>query len=83
MPWKNGKMVANTTAPAKAKAVTALKSGAFPIGDAKHARLAVGAASRSFNAGNISASTKAAIQSKARAQLGKFNGSSATATGRK
>lgn len=45
-------------------------NGSFPIGDKKHARLAIGGATRSFNAGNISASTEAAIKSKARAKLG-------------
>jgi uncharacterized protein with LGFP repeats len=42
----------------------------FPIGDPKHARLAIGGATRSFNAGNISASKEAEIKSKARAKLG-------------
>lgn len=42
----------------------------FPIGDAKHARLAIGGATRSFRAGNISASKEAEIKSKARAKLG-------------
>jgi len=42
----------------------------FPIGDKKHARLAIGGATRSFNAGNISASKEAEIKSKARAKLG-------------
>lgn len=42
----------------------------FPIGDKKHARLAIGGATRSFNAGNISSSKEAEIKSKARAKLG-------------
>lgn len=42
----------------------------FPIGDKKHARLAIGGATRSFRAGNISASKEAEIKSKARAKLG-------------
>jgi hypothetical protein len=42
----------------------------FPIGDKKHARLAIGGATRSFNAGNISASKEAQIKSAARAKLG-------------
>ena len=40
-------------------------NGSFPIGDAKHARLAIGGATRSFNAGNISASTEAQQSAKA------------------
>jgi hypothetical protein len=43
---------------------------AFPINDATHARLAIGGATRSEHAGNISASTAAAIKAKARAKLG-------------
>lgn len=42
----------------------------FPIGDATHARLAIGGATRSFNAGNISSSKEAEIKAKARAKLG-------------
>lgn len=42
----------------------------FPIGDKKHARLAIGGATRSFNAGNISASKEAQIKSEARTKLG-------------
>jgi hypothetical protein len=42
----------------------------FPIGDAKHARLAIGGATRSANAGNISQGEAARIKSKARAKLG-------------
>jgi uncharacterized protein with LGFP repeats len=42
----------------------------FPIGDKKHARLAIGGATHSFRAGNISASKEAEIKSKARAKLG-------------
>lgn len=42
----------------------------FPIGDKKHARLAIGGATRSFNAGNISSSKEASIKSQARAKLG-------------
>jgi len=83
MPWKNGKMVANTTASPQARSVTAGPNGSFPVGTAKNARLAVSGAARSYNAGNISKATEKTIQSKARAQLGKFNGGSATATGRK
>ena len=42
----------------------------FPIGNKVHARLAIGGATRSFNAGNISASKEAEIKSAARAKLG-------------
>lgn len=45
--------------------------GSFPIGDKKHARLAIGGATRSMRAGNISASTANSIKAKARAKLGK------------
>lgn len=63
------KMVANTTALKQARSKTAGPDGSFPVGDAKHARLAVGAAQRSANAGNISQSTANSIKSKARAAL--------------
>ena len=46
-------------------------NGSFPIGDKKHARLAIGGATRSERAGNISASTAAKIKAKARAVLKK------------
>jgi len=46
-------------------------NGSFPIGDKKHARLAIGGATRSQRAGNISASTAAKIKAKARAVLKK------------
>ena len=42
----------------------------FPIGDKKHARLAIGGATRSYRAGNISKSKEEEIKSKARAKLG-------------
>lgn len=42
----------------------------FPIGDKKHARLAIGGATRSFRAGNISKSKEAEIKAKARKKLG-------------
>lgn len=42
----------------------------FPIGDKKHARLAIGGATRSFNAGNISSSKEVQIKSEARTKLG-------------
>jgi len=43
--------------------------GSFPIGDKKHARLAIGGATRSERAGNISASEAAAVKAKARKKL--------------
>lgn len=46
----------------------------FPINDAKHARLAISGASRSFNAGNISASEKSRIQGRARSKLRGMDG---------
>ncbi len=42
----------------------------FPVNDKTHARLAIGGATRSFNAGNISASKEAEVKSAARAKLG-------------
>lgn len=45
-------------------------NGSFPIGDKKHARLAIGGATRSERAGNISESTADSIKAKARAKLG-------------
>ena len=43
--------------------------GSFPIGDKKHARLAISCATRSYNAGNISKGTENKIKAKARAKL--------------
>lgn len=45
-------------------------NGSFPIGDAKHARLAIGGATRSERAGNISAGEADHIKAEARAKLG-------------
>lgn len=45
-------------------------NGSFPIGDKKHARLAIGGATRSERAGNISASTADHIKARARDKLG-------------
>ncbi len=42
----------------------------FPIGDKKHARLAIGGATRSMHAGNISESEANRIKAKARRKLG-------------
>lgn len=44
--------------------------GHFPINDKNHARLAISGATRSYNAGNISAGEEASIKSKARKKLG-------------
>ncbi len=49
----------------------AMKGDHFPVGDKKHARLAIGGATRSYNAGNISKSTEQSIKAKARKKLGK------------
>lgn len=43
----------------------------FPINDANHARLAIGGATRSEHAGNISPATADKIKAQARAKLGK------------
>lgn len=42
----------------------------FPVNDANHARMAISGATRSYNAGNISASTEEQIKARARAKLG-------------
>ena len=42
----------------------------FPIADKNHARLAIGGATRSFNAGNISKSLENSVKRKARKKLG-------------
>lgn len=41
----------------------------FPVNDPEHARLAIGGATRSERAGNISAGEAAKIKAKARAKL--------------
>lgn len=46
----------------------------FPVGNKTHARLAIGGATRSERAGNISASTANKIKAKARAKLAQGNG---------
>jgi hypothetical protein len=46
-------------------------NGSFPVGDAKHARLAIGGATRSYNAGNISKPEEEHIKKIARALLKK------------
>jgi hypothetical protein len=46
------------------------KTKGFPMNDKNHQRLAIGGATRAYNAGNISASTESRIKSEARAKLG-------------
>ena len=55
--------------PSKVRGRKAGPNGSFPIGDKKHARLAIGGATRSFNAGHISKATENSIKAKARAAL--------------
>ena len=55
----------------KVKGKKAGPNGSFPIGDKKHARLAIGGATRSYNAGNISKGTENRIKAAARRKLGK------------
>lgn len=73
MPYSKskGKMVPNAGAGAKANSKTLGPGGSFPAGDEKHARLAVGAAQRSANVGNISQATANNIKAKARSILKK------------
>jgi hypothetical protein len=42
----------------------------FPMGDPKHQRLAIGGATRSYRAGNISKSKEESLKSRARHLLG-------------
>lgn len=56
--------------PSKVPGEKAGPNGSFPVGDKKHARLAIGGATRSYNAGNISKSTEEHIQHEAREKLG-------------
>lgn len=56
--------------PSKVPGEKAGPNGSFPIGDAKHARLAIGAATRSERAGNISEATEEHIKARARKKLG-------------
>lgn len=55
--------------PSKVPGEKAGPNGSFPIGDKKHARLAIGGATRSEHAGNISHSTAEHIKAEARAKL--------------
>lgn len=45
-------------------------NGSFPVGDKKHAKLAIGGATRSERAGNISPAEEAKIKAEARKKLG-------------
>lgn len=55
--------------PSKVPGPKAGPNGSFPVGDAKHARLAISGATRSEHAGNISHATAERIKSRARARL--------------
>ena len=55
--------------PSKVPGEKAGPNGSFPVGDRKHAKLAIGGATHSYNAGNISKSTEEHIKAKARAKL--------------
>ena len=57
--------------PSKVPGHKAGPNGSFPTGDPKHARLAIGGATRSFRAGNISSGQEAHIKADARAELNK------------
>jgi hypothetical protein len=57
--------------PSKVKGEKAGPNGSFPVGDPKHARLAISGATRSYNAGHISKGTEEKIKARARAKLGK------------
>ncbi len=46
----------------------------FPMSDPLHARLAIGGATRSYRAGNISKSTEERIQGEARGKLARYRG---------
>jgi hypothetical protein len=59
----------NTTASAQARSKTAGPNGSFPIGDAKHARLAIPMATRSERAGNITPAQAATVKRRAQAAL--------------
>lgn len=79
MAYRNGAMRANKGAGRKANSVTLGPNGSFPAGDAKHERLAISGATKSYEAGHISKGTEQRIQGRARAMLrrGKSGGRSA------
>lgn len=62
-------MAKSKMSPSKVPGKKAGPNGSFPIGDKKHARLAISGATRSERAGNISKSTEAGIKAKARKVL--------------
>ena len=53
-------------------------NGSFPVGDPKHARLAIGGATRSERAGNITPAQEAHIKAAARAELKNAEGNRAS-----
>jgi hypothetical protein len=53
----------------------------FPMQDTNHARLAIGGATRSYHAGNISKSKMESVQSEARSKLSRLKGSKTSAPG--
>lgn len=53
-------------------------NGSFPVGDVKHARLAIGGATRSERAGNITPAQAAHIKSVARGVLKNAEGNQAS-----
>lgn len=59
--------------PSKVRGEKAGPNGSFPVGDDKHARLAIPGATRSYNAGNISRSAEIRIKAVARRKLGLIN----------
>lgn len=65
MAYRDGKMQKSSVPGKKAG-----PHGSFPVGDPKHARLAIGAATRSERAGHISEATEAHIKAEARKELG-------------
>lgn len=69
MAFKNVKMQPNTAASAKACSKTAGPDGRFPVGDKKHARLAISGATRSEHAGHISPATEQHIKQRAEEML--------------
>lgn len=69
MAKKSGSKLSRSDVPGK----KAGPNGSFPVGDKKHAKLAIGGATRSYNAGNISKSTESNIKATARHELGIIN----------
>lgn len=63
--------MASKLSPSKVPGPKAGPNGSFPVGDDKHARLAIGGATRSERAGNISPAEEAKIKAEARKKLDK------------